>query len=333
MKDNQSASDLIIKSLKNSLSDTEKEAFAEWVTVPENGRLYRKASAVWKDAVEKASSACPDDNKAWRKISSLIDAMSRRRYRRIVAVAASIAAVLISGFSIYVVSDLKHEKTTADISFSNIAGKTVISLPDGSEVWLRSGAKLSSGKDFGKRTRTVNLSGEAFFDVAKDPSKPFRINISGLGIEVLGTSFGVKDCSDRVIVNLVEGTVRIVSGCIKEADFSDPEKVSRVIVSGETACCYKSGGGISIAKGDPEYQSLWARNRISFRNDDMETVCGRLSVWYGTVIHVSEDIGSKAKLTFTVTDEPLDKILSLICKASPGLRYRYMEDGSVLIEG
>ena len=119
----------------------------------------------------------------------------------------------------------------------------------------------------------------------------------------------------------------------KEVDkIVNPEKVSRVIVSGETACCYKSGGGISIAKGDPEYQSLWARNRISFKNDDMETVCGRLSVWYGTVIHVSEDIGSKAKLTFTVTDESLDKILSLICKASPGLRYRYMEDGSVLIE-
>ena len=330
MKDNRPIVDLIIKSLKNTLPDTEKTAFDKWIAVPENEALYRKVSAVWSDARAKASSARPDERKAWRKISAMVNGMSGRRYRAISAVAASVAAVLITGLSMYVVTDLTYDRVLADASFSNVAGKTVATLPDGSEVWLRNGSRIDYGKDFGRKTRTVSLSGEAFFDVAKDASRPFRINVSGLGIEVLGTSFDVKECKDRINVSLVEGTVRLVPDCYTDNDFSRHDG-TLVMTAGEVARYSKDDGMVSVSYGDASFRSLWAKESLSFRDDDIETVCGKLSVWYGVSIEIVAEVDHAARLSFTVTDEPLNVILSLIHRASPDIDYRYLEDGSVQI--
>ena len=331
MKDNRPIVDLIIKSLKNTLPDAEKTAFDEWIAVPENRELYRKVSAVWSAARAKASSVRPDERKTWRKISAMFNGMSGRRYGAISAMAASVAAVLIAGLAVYTVSDQAHDRTMADASFGNVAGKTVATLPDGSEVWLRNGAHVSYDKDFGRKTRSVSLSGEAFFDVAKDADRPFRVSVSGLGIEVLGTSFDIKDCRDRVVVSLVEGTVRLVPGCLDSSGFSGDRDGVQVITAGEIASYSKSDGIISVRTGDTAFASLWAHDRISFRDDDIESVCRELSVWYDVKIDIIAETDHAARLSFTVTDEPLDVILSLINKASPEIDYRYLEDGSVQI--
>ena len=331
MKDNLPIVDLIIKSLRNTLQDTEKSAFDEWIAVPENRRLYRRVSAVWSDARMKASSVHPDETVAWRRISAMIGGRTGRRYRAVSAVAAAIAIFLIAGLSMYVISDLSRDRVMADASFGNVAGKTVVTLPDGSEVWLRNGARVNYGNDFGRKTRSVSLSGEAFFDVAKDPSRPFRVSVSGLGVEVLGTSFDIRDCPDRVEVSLVEGTVRLVPGCMDIGGFSGARDGVRVITSGEIASYGKSDGIISVRTGDTAFASLWAHDRISFSDDDIESVCRELSVWYDVKIDIIAETDHAARLSFTVTDEPLEVILSLINKASPEIDYRYLEDGSVQI--
>lgn len=140
-----------------------------------------------------------------------------------------------------------------------------------------------------------------------------------------------KACADKVVVSLVEGTVKLIPDCWSDKNFSDSGDDIRIITSGETAYYRKSDSSISVDRGKAECRSLWARDRIVFFNDDIVSVCRRLSVWYDVEITVSEDIDRKARLSFTVTDEPLDVILFLIRKASPDINYRYLEDGSVHI--
>ena len=119
----------------------------------------------------------------------MIGGRTGRRYRAVSAVAAAIAIFLIAGLSMYVISDLSRDRVMADASFGNVAGKTVVTLPDGSEVWLRNGARVNYGNDFGRKTRSVSLSGEAFFDVESDPECPFLIHAGDLDVRVTGTSF------------------------------------------------------------------------------------------------------------------------------------------------
>ena len=326
----QSVLDLIIKSLKGTLTDDERAVFEKWAGDPGNDRLYRRIVRLWNETRRKASESCPDENAAWRRIVRIIDRPAGKSRRLFYAAAACAAAVLVSGLSWYALSDMDPSSGDS-ISFSNVAGKTVALLPDSSEVWLRNGANVRYAGNFGKRTRNVSLSGEAFFDVSKDPSKPFRINVSGLGIEVLGTSFDVKECRDRVEVSLVEGTVKLIPDCIDSGDFTKDSDGIQVITAGERASYVKSSGAISVRKGDTAHHALWAKDRLSFRDENIESVCRDLSVWYGVKIDIIAETDYVARLSFTVTDEPLDIILSLIHRACPDIGYRYLEDGSVQI--
>lgn len=326
----QSVLDLIIKSLKGTLTDDERAVFERWAGDPGNDRLYRRIVRLWNETRRKASESCPDENAAWRRIVRIIDRPAGKSRRLFYAAAACAAAVLVSGLSWYALSDMDPSSGDS-ISFSNVAGKTVALLPDSSEVWLRNGANVRYAGNFGKRTRNVSLSGEAFFDVSKDPSKPFRINVSGLGIEVLGTSFDVKECRDRVEVSLVEGTVKLIPDCIDSGDFTKDSDGIQVITAGEIASYLKSSGAISVRKGDTAHHALWAKDRLSFRDENIESVCRDLSVWYGVKIDIIAETDYVARLSFTVTDEPLDIILSLIHRACPDIGYRYLEDGSVQI--
>lgn len=326
----QSVLDLIIKSLKGTLTDDERAVFEKWAGDPGNDRLYRRIVRLWNETRRKASESCPDENAAWRRIVRIIDRPAGKSRRLFYAAAACAAAVLVSGLSWYALSDMDPSSGDS-ISFSNVAGKTVALLPDSSEVWLRNGANVRYAGNFGKRTRNVSLSGEAFFDVSKDPSKPFRINVSGLGIEVLGTSFDVKECRDRVEVSLVEGTVKLIPDCIDSGDFTKDSDGIQVITAGEIASYVKSSGAISVRKGDTAHHALWAKDRLSFRDENIESVCRDLSVWYGVKIDIIAETDYVARLSFTVTDEPLDIILSLIHRACPDIGYRYLEDGSVQI--
>ena len=326
----QSVLDLIIKSLKGTLTDDERAVFEKWAGDPGNDRLYRRIVRLWNETRRKASESCPDENAAWRRIVRIIDRPAGKSRRLFYAAAACAAAVLVSGLSWYALSDMDPSSGDS-ISFSNVAGKTVALLPDSSEVWLRNGANVRYAGNFGKRTRNVSLSGEAFFDVSKDPLKPFRINVSGLGIEVLGTSFDVKECRDRVEVSLVEGTVKLIPDCIDSGDFTKDSDGIQVITAGEIASYVKSSGAISVRKGDTAHHALWAKDRLSFRDENIESVCRDLSVWYGVKIDIIAETDYVARLSFTVTDEPLDIILSLIHRACPDIGYRYLEDGSVQI--
>ena len=119
------------------------------------------------------------------------------------AVAASIALafVLVKSFT------APAEETV--YRFANVDSVPMkVSLPDGSDVWLKAGSELEYDKSFSVSGRSVRLDGEAYFDVARNPGMPFYVNTASLRIKVLGTVFNVKDRkSSAPEVVLAKGSV------------------------------------------------------------------------------------------------------------------------------
>jgi len=121
------------------------------------------------------------------------------------AAAAAIAAVLLlrmPGKEAGTIDETRYKVANVD------SAPMKVNLPDGSEVWLRAGSELEYGKDFGVSGRSVNLTGEAYFDVARNPGLPFYVNTPSMRVKVLGTIFNVVDRpSSACEVVLAKGSV------------------------------------------------------------------------------------------------------------------------------
>lgn len=89
--------------------------------------------------------------------------------------------------------------------------RTKLVLPDGTQVWLNAGSKLSYDKTYGNTIREVSLSGEAYFDVEKNPEHPFVIHTGSINIKVLGTAFNVKSFpgEKNTETSLIRGSIEV----------------------------------------------------------------------------------------------------------------------------
>jgi transmembrane sensor len=124
------------------------------------------------------------------------------------------AAVAVAVLSFWVISGIGGDRSPELVNntVSTKPGfKASITLPDGSKVWLNADSKLTYDGKFDGQTREVYLSGEAFFDVAKDKSRPFIIHTRTINLKVLGTSFNVRsyDSDKETETSLVHGSVEI----------------------------------------------------------------------------------------------------------------------------
>lgn len=154
-------------------------------------------------------------------------------------------------------------------------------LPDGSKVWLNASSTLHYPVSFTGKDRTVELTGEAFFEVAKSAVAPFRVKVRDMQIQVLGTHFNVMGYPDEPVsrTTLVEGAVKITR---------EGEEI--LLGPGEQAeTAYPASGDrspITLIRGvDPDAVLAWKNGSLEFNNDDLQTVMRKLSRAYDVDIH------------------------------------------------
>lgn len=147
------------------------------------------------------------------------------------------------------------------------AGKYKLELKDGTVVWLNSSSTLSFPEEFAKEERKVELDGEAYFEVAKDADRPFRISVKGATIEVLGTSFNVNAYTDEVNTSLVEGSVRIIS-----------DDIVKYLIPGEGAVI--KDNDIKIGLTDLPKNTAWQRDEFYFDGSNLQDIIEQLARWY-----------------------------------------------------
>lgn len=152
-------------------------------------------------------------------------------------------------------------------------GQYQLLLSDGTKVWLNSAASIRFPVSFTGNTRKVEVSGEAYFEVAKNPSMPFKVDVDGKNeIEVLGTHFNINSYEDggSIKTTLLEGIVKVTS--LKTGE-------SKLITPGQQAQL-NTEGQIKINKADPDKVMAWKNGYFNVDGADTKTVMQLLSRWY-----------------------------------------------------
>lgn len=215
--------------------------------------------------------------------------------------------------------------------------KSQIILSDGTKVWLNSGTVLKYSPDYGKQTRDVFLQGEAYFEVAKNPHKPFQVHASKLVIKALGTSFNVKcyDNEKTIETTLVEGSVKI----FKNASAISRKYTPIILKPNEKAVFVKENEHMEVAilekekfvassrtMSIPDLPSIeavisWKNEELIFENETFEEMAMKLERWYNVKFILSDQTMKTERYSGAFTnDESLDKVLEIISKATP-IRY------------
>jgi len=152
-------------------------------------------------------------------------------------------------------------------------GQYQLLLADGSKVWLNSASFIRFPVSFTGDERRVEVSGEAYFEVAKDPSMPFKVDIAGKNeIEVLGTHFNINSYFDdgTIKTTLLEGSVKVTSLKTGESKLITPGQQAQVNTDGQ----------IAINKADPDKVMAWKNGYFNFDGADTRIVMQLISRWY-----------------------------------------------------
>jgi len=142
-------------------------------------------------------------------------------------------------------------------------------LPDGSRVWLNNASSLRYPTSFTGNTREVELSGEAYFEVAKDAAKPFKVKVNDMDVNVLGTSFNIMAYKDEVATKttLLSGTVRVSRGAASS-------------VLRRRAGSVGASGLKVAANVNTDAVIAWKNGFFNFDNADIQAIMRQIGRWY-----------------------------------------------------
>ena len=321
---------LIAKYLARQCSDKEEIELTNWRnSLPENEKLFAELRDEW-ELVNKDLSVkpvYPDKEKVWNNIQHLIKmpviSYSRTFLIRVASIAAMIALVIGFSFSYLLNSNVKVETPTLSSTFIAPKGhKSQILLADGTKIWLNSGSKITYSNKYGDKDRSVELNGEAFFDVTKNMKLKFIVKTGSVDVVVHGTAFNVKsyDRDKDVAVSLLRGSVDVVS--------AKDNKSIALLVPGERVIVGKSSQLSKIEKCDTSLDGIWRLERLKFSGANISEVAEKLGKWYGVNISV-KDTNKFPQYWFTVKSESINDILKSMNSLHP-IRYNINGDNILI---
>ena len=157
-------------------------------------------------------------------------------------------------------------------------GQYQVTLADGTRVWLNALSSLKYPAAFSGKERVVELTGEAYFEVADDATHPFRVNTGSLQVNVLGTHFNLNAYDDESSINttLLEGAVKITH--------TDGKDMPLLLKPGQQAQT-TAGGSALIGDADVDKAVAWKNGYFSFDGADIHTVMRQIARWYGVQVH------------------------------------------------
>ncbi|TNF43351.1 MAG: DUF4974 domain-containing protein, partial [Bacteroidetes bacterium] len=189
--------------------------------------------------------------------------------------------------------------------------KSQIILPDGTQVWINSDSEISYPDNYGKKNRSVRLTGEAMFKVAKDAEKPFLVDAGEVRIKVLGTTFNIKSYpgESSVETSLIEGSVELTV----QPDGQEMPVRNFKINPGERLVYNKTKNSVAFGSFDRSEISDWTKNQLVFRNDSFENLVRKAERWYNIDIVYNDKNLDKQRLTVEMhPNEPLARLLEII---------------------
>jgi len=159
-------------------------------------------------------------------------------------------------------------------------GQYQVQLPDGTKVWLNTASSLRFPTAFVANERNVILTGEAYFEVAKNPDRPFTVSTQAQKVEVLGTHFNINSYVDEQVTKttLFEGAVKV----LPKGSLS-----SKILKPGEQSTL--KAEKLQVELVDMEEILAWKNGLFVFNDESLESIMRKISRWYNVDIEYASD--------------------------------------------
>lgn len=258
---------------------------------------------------------------------------SRSHYtRNILAIAAAFAGVIV--FSWLYVKLFRNQPGAPGLSrietIAKPGAKSRLLLPDGSVVWLNSGSRISYPANFTDAAREVELEGEAYFDIAKDPERPFVVLTRDINIKVLGTVFNVKCYPED---DKTEATV--ISGLIQVSKTGDGHQEMMLLHPHEKVVVNRVEESVAANAEAPAPNNMivkhlkesirdtamaeiaWVYNKLVFDGEDFREISAEIERWYNVKISINDSTVAGYRFHAKFENESITELLSALRLSLP----------------
>ncbi len=268
-----------------------------------------------------------DGEAAWKRfhesrLSHQARPVRRMARRRLMAWAAAAAVVLLAA----VFGLRQWTATQRTLELATRAGEQLqYTLPDGTTLWLNEQSRLTIAADYGQALRKVQLEGEAFFSVAKDPDHPFVVITPTSRVQVLGTRFNLRSYPGEaeVVLYVEEGHVAFVPA--RNDQRFELKAGERIRWNPQQRRLDREQDAFGNA-------ASWKTHRFKFRNTPLEEVFRVLGYRYRTRFALEAD-HLDCGYTNDIQDQPLETLIATLRKNFPDLHIEPQSDGSWRVTG
>jgi ferric-dicitrate binding protein FerR (iron transport regulator) len=306
----QSFDYLIEKYLDGAATDAEKKLVEQWYALVGNSSQIPTSSKEWATIKERV----------WRKVSlqtfqQRISTFTSTKILKIFAAAATIIfaiGMMARFFTIPTEPTISFSKTNELVTISNSDKEAKrITLPDNSVITLQKNASVTYLRNFDKKQREVKLSGEAFFEVTKDSTRPFVVEAANTITRVLGTSFTVKEENgEKVQVEVRNGLVSVY-----DKKSTDKKNNGVLLTANQKVTFHKNENHFVIGLvEEPKPIAKEAKVSYSLKYEDasLAVIKEELEQLYGINILFEKSITGKCKITGDLSGESLYDTLDVI---------------------
>ena len=306
----QISEELMMKFITNRCSNEELRMVQEWIEESEdNARLIFEIERIAKLA-ESLNTDKHQHDRVWNSINERIadDKLRQSRLKRMRFFRWSAAAVFIGIIlgGLFILRQPKVEMI--ELMASN--GTMTITLPDSTKVWLNRYASITYPKTFADDRRIVSISGEVYFEVAHDTSRPFTVDGKWLNVTVLGTKFNFNSSEYKEnTVSLLEGKIEVTPGKNKDGVVLSP---------GQKVLFNPQNGRMSISQVNTALDAVWHNRLIRFHNATIAEIAADLEKLYGVEITIRNSVdNSRTYSGSTVYYSSIDSTLEALSETIP----------------
>ena len=316
---NQSMIGLFKKYIDNTASADEQKVLNDWISTDEGLQQW------FEEQLDNSPEAMDNEKQAvlLEKIHEKTGVKVKPTFvlpRWVKTAAAAVLILLTVGNVVLYLSDRKPAKAQYAEIGALRGQKASLTLPDGTRVTLNSESTLKYSTAYNQSERTVELAGEAFFEVAKNQKIPFMVKAGNLAVEAKGTAFNVKAYPDEnyISTTLTEGIVEVKT----------PEEMIAMRPN-ERVEYDKSGNKLKkLTLTDATGSIGWLHDELSFENATLEEVVASFSRIYNVDIRFASESIKEQRFTGKINNNSLLSVLRIISLTSP---IRFEQKDSVVI--
>lgn len=308
---------IFIKYFNKSISESEKHILYTWLSNSnDNKRFFSEIRNKWIENGEIPINDINYTKRGFIHFSNRIAVLNKDKTSNskvsILKIAAMVAIVISSSLLSFFIGHKNRVENTIVMNhvFMNEKNKGMVLLPDGSKAWLNANSKLIYPNQFSKDNRTIQLEGEAYFEVTRNELSPFLVETKEASIHVLGTSFNVKNYHDS---KYVETT--LVSGKV-EVFLVDAEK-SIVLSPNQRITCDKENKTFKIDQVKASDDIIWREDKLVCMNEPLHSILNKMRSWYNIEIACKKGVQLNQPLSLTIRQESPEEIFELLSIISP----------------